>query len=455
MRTSPLPGPDAGVFALIQEMAAAADGSPSDLLPRSSAAYLAANPDVGASGIGAVEHWLAFGRAEGRPWPVGAQGGRSYRVLKAKELTRRVDVAEMVATPGTHAVFAPPAVTPLTPPRVVAEQDWHFCGPLHIRAFADFEERQFPEEVRSPAMTIAHLGATCLPGQVVISDDGVLLAESFNFWTEWGTHHHVKWRHGELPSVNAYAEPHQLEGNYLYLDNQHDSHYGHYLADVLSQAWAYEALTIAGVENLQVLVTPAQRDFMTKLFEAIGIPADRLVPVSFQVRVEHLFVSTKSFQVQGWTSPTAKDMWLKIANRLGEKGGGVPKLFVSRSKNGNRGVAQSLAIDELFASRGFMVLYPEEVAVADQVALFSNSPVVAGLSGSNMFNLAFGRGAQKVFIVCSPNLVHFSEQMLMGERSVDWMLYLGHAETRATHAPWSLDMSSLTAALDDWLQTAV
>ena len=48
-------------------------------------------------------------------------------------------------------------------------------------------------------------------------------------------------------------------------------------------------------------------------------------------------------------------------------------------------------VEEAFASFGFRILYPERIAIADQLSLYANCEILAGLSGSGMHNCLFAR----------------------------------------------------------------
>jgi capsular polysaccharide biosynthesis protein len=48
-------------------------------------------------------------------------------------------------------------------------------------------------------------------------------------------------------------------------------------------------------------------------------------------------------------------------------------------------------VEEIFASFGFRVIYPERIPIAEQLTLYANCEVLASLSGSGMHNCLFAR----------------------------------------------------------------
>jgi hypothetical protein len=75
------------------------------------------------------------------------------------------------------------------------------------------------------------------------------------------------------------------------------------------------------------------------------------------------------------------------ARHAGQRANG--RLFLSRTSALRLGNAPQ--VEEVFASFGFRVLYPERIRIADQLSLYANCAILAGLSGSGMHNCLFAR----------------------------------------------------------------
>ena len=108
--------------------------------------------------------------------------------------------------------------------------------------------------------------------------------------------------------------------------------------------------------------------------------------------------------------------------------------------------------------RGFTVIYPETMTVPEQISLFVRALLLAGCSGSNMFNLAYARGAKAAFILVSPLLIHYQEHFLAAGSVLAIECFIGQVtdEERAirpgyVHARWHVDVGVLAERVDDWL----
>lgn len=318
----------------------------------------------------------------------------------------------------------------------------------------------FPSSIDVPAMTIARLSnVICLSGGVLLSYPDIVLEETFSAPWECVYHHHlIKDENEKYSVIREYNTNIFLKGKYLCLDYQHFFHYGHFLLDVLSRIWAYDYLTsFFGIDDLRILMPAMEASFANEFLDLYGISSDRIVPLEGAVTVEELFVPTKSFQIQEYTSPTAVATWKKISNA--ERGVGGPKrIYVSRSRNPQRILVNERETEEIVRAKGFIVIHPEEIPVRRQVGLFANAEIVVGTSGSNMFNLAFQRRLRAALILASPLLVHYTDVFLqcgnkshltyfVGEPAIDHPNF----DDQNVHSPWHIDLASFSRALDEWL----
>ncbi len=115
---------------------------------------------------------------------------------------------------------------------------------------------------------------------------------------------------------------------------------------------------------------------------------------------ERLLVPSRPYHYESAISPRAVEVWDCIARRIVPEGAARPsRVFLSRTRFVDslpkdaparaRAYPNASAVDELFRQRGFAVVYPEDLSVADQVALVRDAEIVAGPSGSALHLAAF------------------------------------------------------------------
>ena len=104
-------------------------------------------------------------------------------------------------------------------------------------------------------------------------------------------------------------------------------------------------------------------------------------------------------------------------------------------------------------------MHPEAHDIRDQIRIFAGATLIAGCSGSNLFNLAFQARARAILVMASPLLVHYSEQLLNalhGRASLDVLIgYVSDGDRLAhpgsVHAPWHLHPALVRDVVAGWL----
>lgn len=129
------------------------------------------------------------------------------------------------------------------------------------------------------------------------------------------------------------------------------------------------------------------------------------------------------------------------------------KLFLARS--GRARLAEPEAVAGFFAARGFAIIYPEELALPEQMARIAPAAVVAGAAGSQMLLAQlFGRPGQKSLILHNPLLEETPALTALQEALGQRVLVLSGL-TEAAGADFSYDRpiryagGVLEVALDD------
>lgn len=327
-----------------------------------------------------------------------------------------------------------------------------------------FQGNGLLNEVLFPRMTIARLDdCICYPGGV-IRRGGTVLDDSFNATWERGQHrslvaHEGRWT---LKAALADAPVHGEIGNdVLYLDNEHIDWFGHVIGDLLSRAWSFAYIKFyLSSERLQVICSKPDKDYVRVLLLTIGVRHEDLVFIDQPVLCRNLIIATKAFQIQEYVAPPAFSLWKVMRHSVVSEGMTPSRIYVSRRANPTRRLLEEEEIEGFFAQRGFFVLYPEAFTIHDQIRAFRGASHIAGCSGSNLFNLAFAGSVKAVFIMASPLLIHYSEQMFCAQHSsvlID--LVVGYVDERESasrpgyvHCGWHLDVSAVQERALQWLK---
>jgi hypothetical protein len=181
-----------------------------------------------------------------------------------------------------------------------------------------------------------------------------------------------------------------LTGRTLYL-GPFMNQYGHFITEGLSRYWKQDVGPIDHVVaypfvhrngNIQI------EDFHRYLAGLLDVPIDRMAILRSQTVFDEIVVPEQLWRRNVQVNAHMRTVYERIrARHVGTRSSG--RLFLSRAASKRLG--NPLAVEEVFASFGFRVIYPEQVPIAEQLALYANCEVLASLSGSGMHNCLFAR----------------------------------------------------------------
>ncbi len=192
----------------------------------------------------------------------------------------------------------------------------------------------------------------------------------------------------------------RLKGDFYHVDCWNPGHFGHVITEVVSRLWGWPVAK----ERLPHLKAIFRRRFPNErepelevtLLQAYGISRDDIVWVDEPVWLSSVVAATPMWQnaVPYFVHPKITATWSRIREGLLGRGSTTvmqPELiFVSRRPAlGNRLCRNAESVERLFAEHGFAVVYPEELSVPDQAALFAGARLVAGFAGSALYNLLY------------------------------------------------------------------
>jgi capsular polysaccharide biosynthesis protein len=253
-----------------------------------------------------------------------------------------------------------------------------------------------PRTVTAPAASLREYhGPVCLPGQVVTTDN-LLLPETYRHNQRRRlTNRHTEELGRRFARIDADVDAAPtLEGTYFYLDNENRGHFGHALTEQVALLWALPlARELAGPVKAVMGVNRRRelQPFELELFGAAGLAPEELVLLEGPARVERLLTATPMFSMPHYVHPGIADVWRRTGDALAARATADPqddRVFISR-RIAKRSCRNAAEVEELFVRHGFTLVYPEDLSLPDQVAMFRRAAVVAGFAGSGLFNTCF------------------------------------------------------------------
>jgi len=181
-----------------------------------------------------------------------------------------------------------------------------------------------------------------------------------------------------------------LAGRTLYL-GPFMNHYGHFITESLSRYWHEEAAAFDHFVAYPFMHNHGKihvREFHHHLAGMLDVPMDQITILRSQTVFEEIIVPEQLWTYNVHVNSRMRELYGKIRTRYAG-GKSTGRLFLSRSSSLRLGNVPQ--IEEIFASFGFRVLYPEQIRITNQLSLYANCAIMAGLSGSGMHNCLFAR----------------------------------------------------------------
>lgn len=197
---------------------------------------------------------------------------------------------------------------------------------------------------------------------------------------------------------DEWAAP-RVEDRALFLaDTDYPDTYGHWLVDTMPMLWALRHAPADILVATSIAPTPN----ILAMFDALGVPASRLVHITGPTLAREVYVPDVALHRRQWMHSEAEAIFARLA-RLGDQSkiARHDRIYVSRSRVAKRRMVNEKRVEKLFAAAGFFILHPQEHPIADQVALFAHAKMIAGAGGSAMHNIVFAPPATPVLIICS------------------------------------------------------
>lgn len=177
--------------------------------------------------------------------------------------------------------------------------------------------------------------------------------------------------------------------------------YGHWLLEALTSLWAHAHVQrLAGNVPVRLLLSPMVNvpDYMKLFAEPFGITDYDFYYPSRRMRLERIFIPTKSYMHMAYVSEIAKKMWQHVVNYYLPDAtmDPVEKIYLSRRHIKTRRHENQEEVERFFEQQGFTVIESQNLSLADQICLFAHASRIAGPVGSAVHNVVFSQNPQQL-----------------------------------------------------------
>lgn len=282
----------------------------------------------------------------------------------------------------------------------------------------------------------------------IVGNRQALFSDSFRHLPS-GRHRRIRFPEQRFAVISPRwpSEPPVLDGTYLYLDNEFRGHFGHLLTDTAGRIWTWERAREIDPDVRALVSFHPRRPQVTaweyELYEGFGIPRDRITLIDAPVRVRRLIAGTSAFANPTWMHPSITDAWDTLGDNLAAQAEAADRprrIFLSREGLDHRSCRNTDEVEAIFARYGFTVVYPEQHPLPEQVALFRAADVIAGFSGSGVFQMALAKQPKRVILLSHSAYGARNEYFIAAARGHEVDAVISRPDEPERHASFFFDV---------------
>ncbi|HEX3982109.1 MAG TPA: glycosyltransferase 61 family protein, partial [Acidisoma sp.] len=255
----------------------------------------------------------------------------------------------------------------------------------------------------------------------------------------------VEWARGRVRLLKERGELRRVGGLSLLCKARANSNYGHYLVEMLPKAWI--GRNLFGLTGLKYIVQ--QNDILMVVAESMtraGIDPNAIVWTDNDPVVCDRLLLLDGVTYHGqYQSPLCARALQEVSS--GIEAGPAERIFVSRHAR-TRALLNEDRVEAALRARGFAVVEPGRMTLAEQIALFKGARIVVGALGAALTNIVFCEAATKVVAITSASFPDTFFWFLSLHRGLDYSeIRCPDVGDAGADAPWNAGFSITDADL--------
>jgi len=201
-------------------------------------------------------------------------------------------------------------------------------------------------------------------------------------------------------------------------------HFGHFITSSLSRYWPFlnagfhrqfssRKILCHGVGGPDSWFT---LPYMATPFEALDLARSGFIGFTRPTRIAKIVVARPSFEEHNFVST----VYIRLMRLIGKRllGSDMPQpvgpLFISRGQYPvlSQGFENEGELEAILSSMGVKIVHPEKLSIADQIRVFEEQSVVAGMVGSAFHTAVFCRNPPPLICLSPTHIVNSNYDML-------------------------------------------
>ena len=231
--------------------------------------------------------------------------------------------------------------------------------------------------------------------------------------------------------------------------------FGHLLLELVPRFWpaldysAFDRVLLYPARAGRSSTKPSFAAYEQDTLSALGIDPSQAVAVGDRpIGLDEVTVSTPAFVLKRGVDPSFVVPFDRLRASFGAPSGGSRRVYLSRTRlaDRHRAATNEDEIEMIFAAAGFEIVHPQELSIAEQVALVGSSSAIAGCDGSALHLGAFARPGTVLLAIDSRVVLNqFMLDRVRGLHAVHVLAADAALDDRAS--AWRADLDAVRAGL--------
>lgn len=258
----------------------------------------------------------------------------------------------------------------------------------------------------------------CLPSNDKLSNKGGVIDEQFNYIELSGIYR------GEINQKALYGSYDFNKEDIEYSDKTaiylgiYINHWGHFILESLNRLWyllnetqdknvEYVFLTLEGFNNN-----------CNELLELFGLPIEKIKFIEKPTQYKKVIVPEASYQLNTYWSDEYKNICNKTSNSIHPIKNN--KIYLTRRKFRLGNLFGEEMLEKLFTKNGYKKIIPERLSASKQIGIISGTKLVAGITGSAMHSLVFGRDSISAIYLNRFSFINKDQCIINEMKNIDY-----------------------------------
>jgi capsular polysaccharide biosynthesis protein len=238
-----------------------------------------------------------------------------------------------------------------------------------------------------------------------------------------------------------------------------DSNYGHWIVDTLPRV--VNALELVDRRKARIVLNGRRTESMKSVYSQslrlLGIEGSQFEwkeqsPLSFDELVYATPMSVPPLIKSERSLAILEKLALSVDDGRQQQSMPMERIYLSRNRYSRRRLLNEQDLLPLLRERGYVVVYPEELTLSQQISVFKNATHVVGNMGAALSNLCFSPQGVNVLALATEPMMHDYFYDLVCHKNGRYMSLQGTSpdQSEGIGADFTIDTEQFERAFNDF-----